>query len=65
MKNFQKYSYSYLLSERGNTSSKGNPRTVTDPVLFNISVNKLDARPESTLLKCVNYRSSEVLLSSP
>lgn len=46
-------------------SSKGNPRAVTDPVLFNISVNKLDARPENTLLKCVNNRSSEVLLSSP
>lgn len=56
-------SYSYLLPERGNISSESNQGTVTDPVLFNISVNKLDARPENALFKCVKDSSSEVLLS--
>lgn len=57
-------SYNYLLSERGNLSSEGNQGTVTDPVVFNISVNKLDARPKNALLQCTNDSSSEMLLTS-
>lgn len=50
LKNLKNYSYSDLLSEKVNTSSQSNQGTVTDPVLFNISVNKLDSRPENALL---------------
>lgn len=48
---------------RWNLSSEGIQGTGTDPLLFNISVTNLDARPENALLKCVNDRRGEVLLS--
>lgn len=50
----EKYSYSYLLPERGNVSGEGCQGTGTDLWLFNISVNNLDARPENALLEHVN-----------
>lgn len=67
----EKYSYSYLLPERGNVSGDGNQGTCTDLQLFNISVNNLDARPENALLERVNDKqwgtviTTEVWITNP